>query len=115
MYVMDPLTLLLFVGVVAVAVFLVVRSRRNGIIVRPNTVPPSGKTNTLAITGFVLSFVLSVPAVVLGHIALSQIARTGDSGRGLALASLWIGYAAIVLTLLAIFVLPYYLSQGRYW
>lgn len=113
MYAMDPITLLLIVGVVVLVVFLVRRPRHTSQRLA-DSVPPSGRTSTLAVTGFVLSFVISVPAVVLGHMALSQIAKTGDSGRGLALASLWIGYTSMVLALLAIFVLPHYLSQGRY-
>ena len=31
--------------------------------------------------------------IVCGHIALSQIKRTGEGGRGLAIAALIIGYA----------------------
>jgi hypothetical protein len=38
--------------------------------------------------------------VILGHLALQQIKRTGQEGRGLAIAGLVIGYAAIALTLL---------------
>jgi len=50
------------------------------------------RTNTLAIVGFVLSFVVSVAGIVCSHIALSQIKRTGEGGHGLALAGLIIGY-----------------------
>jgi len=51
-------------------------------------------TNGLAIASLVLSLVGgSVLAVILGHIAKSQIAQTGDDGEGLATAGLVIGYA----------------------
>jgi len=51
--------------------------------------------NTLAIVGFVLAFVVSLGAVICGHIALNQIKRTGERGHGLALAGVIIGYAGI--------------------
>ena len=49
-------------------------------------------TNTLAILALVLSFVVSLGGIICGHIALAQIKRTGEGGRGLALAGLIIGY-----------------------
>ncbi|AMM22820.1 hypothetical protein AX769_22065 (plasmid) [Frondihabitans sp. PAMC 28766] len=56
------------------------------------------KWNTFAIAGFVLSFFLSVAGVVLSGIALSQIRKTGERGRALAVAGLGIGLVAFVLT-----------------
>src|SRR4051794_434926 len=50
--------------------------------------PPAPRTNTLAIVSFVSAFIVSVVAVITGHIALSQIKRTGEGGRGFALAGL---------------------------
>jgi hypothetical protein len=35
---------------------------------------------------------------VFGVIALDQIKRTGEEGRGLALAGIWIGVASLALT-----------------
>ncbi|WP_395640599.1 DUF4190 domain-containing protein [Pseudolysinimonas sp.] len=49
-------------------------------------------TNTLAIIALVLAFVISIGGIICGHIALNQIKRTGEGGRGLALAGLIIGY-----------------------
>ena len=49
-------------------------------------------TNTLAILALVLSFVVSLGGIICGHIALAQIKRTGEGGRGLAIAGLIIGY-----------------------
>jgi hypothetical protein len=49
-------------------------------------------TNTLAILALVLAFVVAPGGIICGHIALSQIKRTGEGGRGLALAGLIIGY-----------------------
>lgn len=50
------------------------------------------KTNTLAIVAFISSFFVHILGIILGHIALSQIKRTGEGGRGLALAGTIIGY-----------------------
>ncbi|MCU1422088.1 MAG: hypothetical protein JWN36_1739 [Microbacteriaceae bacterium] len=57
--------------------------------------PVGPRTNTLAIVGFILAFFVSVGAVICSHIALSQIKRTGEGGRGLAIAGLIIGYVGI--------------------
>lgn len=69
---------------------------------------PSEQTNTLAIIALISSFFISVLGIVLGHIALSQIKKTGEQGRGLALAGTIIGYVitafgaiALVFTLLS--------------
>ncbi len=58
---------------------------------------PSGRTNTFAILSIVFSLFGSLLGVIFGHVALSQIERTGDEGRGLAIAGLAIGYAGLVL------------------
>jgi hypothetical protein len=72
-----------------------------GVYVAPS--PPSGRTEPLAIWSFVLSivslvccgFILGIPAVVMGHLALSNIRKTpGLEGRGLAIAGLAIGYVS---------------------
>ena len=62
----------------------------------------AGSTNNLAIAAFVLAFVAALPAVICGHIALGQIQRTGQSGRGLAIASLWLGYFVLVFAIVAV-------------
>ena len=72
------------------------------------------RTNPLAITSMVLSLVglaMWLPAfggVITGHIALSQIKRTGEGGKGMAIAGIAVGYAVIafiVLYFLVIFVM----------
>ncbi len=63
----------------------------------PYTAAPAQKTNVLAIVSLVLSILwISIPGVVCGHIALNQIKKTGESGRGLAIAGLVVGYIGIV-------------------
>lgn len=56
---------------------------------------PAPRTNTLAIVSLVSAFVVSIVAVITGHIALSQIKRTGETGRGMALAGLILGYIGV--------------------
>jgi hypothetical protein len=57
--------------------------------------PVNQHTNTLAVVTLVLSLFFSVLAIPFGHVALSQINRTGEQGRGLALAGLIIGYIGL--------------------
>jgi Domain of unknown function (DUF4190) len=60
--------------------------------------PPvqANRTNPLAIASLISSFFISLVGIILGHIALSQIKRTGEGGRGLAIAGLVIGYIGLV-------------------
>ncbi|HJW00893.1 MAG TPA: DUF4190 domain-containing protein, partial [Arthrobacter sp.] len=54
-------------------------------------------TNILAILALVFGLAGGLPAIPLGHIALVQIRRTGDSGRGMAIAGLVLGYVWVAL------------------
>ena len=62
--------------------------------------PVVKRTNSLAVAALVCGvaefFTLgltAIPAVILGHMARGQIRRTGEHGRGLALAGLILGWA----------------------
>ncbi len=68
---------------------------------------PQGRTNTLAIVALILGIVVPIGGIICGHIALSQIKRTGENGRGLALAGTVIGY---VLTVLGIIITIAYVA-----
>ncbi|MEV8272866.1 DUF4190 domain-containing protein [Microbacterium sp. NPDC077184] len=87
--------------------------------------PSAPKTNTLAIVSLVsslaalvvLPFIGSLVGVITGHMSLSQIKRTGENGRGLALAGTivgWVGLGFIVLGLLLflLLLLPAILVSG---
>ena len=72
---------------------------------------PVGKVNPLAIASlacglaqFVFGPVATIPAIVLGHVARSQIKRTGEQGAGLALAGLILGWVVVSLVLVVIVV-----------
>lgn len=56
--------------------------------------PPG--TNGMAIAGFVLAFFCTPLGIVFSAIGLSQTSRTGQSGRGLAIAGLVISVVSIV-------------------
>lgn len=64
--------------------------------------PASTKTNVLAIVSLVSAFFVSLVAIITGHIALSQIKKTGEQGRGLAIAGLIIGYIGLVVGIIVI-------------
>ena len=55
------------------------------------------KLNTLAVVSLAsaVSWVGAVAGVITGHIALAQIKRSGEKGRGLAIAGLVVGYLYI--------------------
>ncbi|MCI4659551.1 DUF4190 domain-containing protein [Cryobacterium zhongshanensis] len=61
-----------------------------------------GQRNTLALVAFIGSFFVSLVGIVCGHIALKQIKRTGQDGRGFALAGVIIGYVGFVSGAIAI-------------
>lgn len=54
------------------------------------------KTNTLAIVALILGILVPIGGIIVGHISLNQIKRTGEAGHGLALAGTIIGYVLTV-------------------
>ncbi len=58
--------------------------------------PAPAKTNTLGIITLVLGVLgFGLVPVITGHIALSQIKRTHEDGRGITLAGLILGYVTL--------------------
>jgi peptidyl-prolyl cis-trans isomerase B (cyclophilin B) len=66
--------------------------------------------NVMALIGFILSVsgvvvgITVIPGIVLSHIGMSQIKRTGESGRGFALAGLVVGYCLVGLSVIAVII-----------
>jgi hypothetical protein len=67
------------------------------------------RTNSLAITSLVCGIaqfmfgpLATIPAVVCGHMARSQISRTGEQGAGMALAGLILGWIGVGFTALVV-------------
>ena len=74
-------------------------------VVTPTFVRRSTGTNGLAIASLLLGVLWmwslgSILAVVIGHVALGQIARSGQSGRGMAIAGIVLGYLGLATPLL---------------
>jgi uncharacterized protein DUF4190 len=79
------------------------------------TQPPqwgvSQRTNTLAIVSLVCGIaqfatgITFIPAIICGHLARTQIRRTGEQGDGMALAGLILGYVGAVLTIVVLIII----------
>lgn len=74
---------------------------------------PVQKTNSMAIAALVASLTVSFLGIVFGHIALSQIRRTGEGGRGLAIAGLIIGYIATAISALLLIMFIVTIKQAN--
>lgn len=55
------------------------------------------RTNGLAIGAFVTAFFVPLIGAILGHVAYSQIKRTGEGGQGLAIAAIVIGWVGTLI------------------
>jgi hypothetical protein len=69
----------------------------------PYPVPPKSDYNTFAVLSPIFAVVVPPAGVALGHLALPQIRRTGERGKGAAIAGVVIGYvmcAALIAGLL---------------
>ena len=56
----------------------------------------------MAIASLISAFLFAPLGIVFGHMSLSQIKRSGEDGRGLAVAGLVIGYVVTALTVITI-------------
>ncbi|PNW10135.1 putative regulator of septum formation [Microbacterium sp. AG157] len=67
------------------------------------TVPAaSDRTNGISILAIILGFVFPIGGIIAGAVALAQIKRTGEKGRGLAITGIVAGAVISVLTILAV-------------
>jgi TRAP-type C4-dicarboxylate transport system permease small subunit len=74
--------------------------------------PPAQKTNVLAIVSLVASIaglvilwgIGSLAGVITGHIAMSQIKKTGEQGRGMALGGLIVGYIGLAFAIIGVII-----------
>jgi len=71
--------------------------------------PPTNQLAIVSLVAGIASYVMlpvigAVVAVITGHMARSQIKRTGESGNGLALAGLILGYVHLALGLIVLLV-----------
>jgi hypothetical protein len=81
----------------------------------------SSKTNALAITGFVFSLVsflftiFAIPGLIVSIIGLSQIKKTGEDGKGLAIAGIIISAIVLALIILALIIFLIALASVGYY
>jgi hypothetical protein len=68
-------------------------------------VPPVNTTSVLAIVAFVAAFFVGLAGVICGIISLTQLKRTGQKGRGFAIAGIVIGGVQMVTAVLVSFVM----------
>lgn len=112
--------LYIFVGVlIGVVLFLLLRRRQAKKAATPqsdvqggvlSSIPNVGgaassdRLSVFAVLSLILSVVVAPLGIVLGHVALVDIRRTHDRGRGLAIAGLIVGYlwTAGIFTILAV-------------
>lgn len=62
------------------------------------------RTNVLAIVGLILAIFFPIVGAIVGHVALSQIKKTGEEGRGIALAAVIVGWTLTGLAIIAVIV-----------
>lgn len=60
---------------------------------------PATRVNSFAILSLIVAAILAPAGIPLAIIALRQIRRTGERGREIALAGLWIGIVVTVIYL----------------
>ena len=68
----------------------------------PYGYPVQRPTNGLAVAALICGILIAPLGIVFGHIALHQIKRTGDEGRGMAIAGVVLGYLLTVLGVLVL-------------
>ena len=88
---------------------LPVRVTAPGPAADPVLVTPRAGTNGYAIASFACGLgqfmvgpLATIPAIVFGHMARSQIRRTGEQGAGLALVGLLLGWGAVILGIIGL-------------
>lgn len=123
---LDPLAIIILVLLVAGLVTIIVVTKNRSKRVEGHTVQTTAgavdggstylvtRTNGLAIASLVVVFFSSLIGLILGHVALAQIRRTGEGGRGLALAAVIIGWVGMGLVLVVALIIGIYVSNGSH-
>jgi peptidyl-prolyl cis-trans isomerase B (cyclophilin B) len=79
----------------------------------PAAYPQPRPTNAMAIASIVCAFVLAPLGVIFGHISLSQIKKSGEEGRGLAIAGLIVGYLITFVSIISlVFIFAFFVWLG---
>lgn len=81
---------------------------------RPGAPAPRPPLNGLAVAALICGILgLAPAAIVLGHVGFAQARRSGQRGRGLAIAGFLLGYLALVLLLVGALVYSAFVTGLR--
>lgn len=69
----------------------------------------------MAIVSLVTGFLFAPLGIVFGHISLSQIKKSGEEGRGLAIAGLVVGYVLTALTVVTVVIVVWFAAVFVNW
>lgn len=69
---------------------------------QPPLTPPYQKTNSMAITGFVLAFLMPLLGLILSIVGLRQVKKRGEGGKTLAVAGIIVSAVTIAIATLII-------------
>ncbi|MFJ6651678.1 septum formation family protein [Microbacterium sp. NPDC091313] len=68
----------------------------------PPPVDYANRTNILSIFALILGFLVPLGGIIAGAVGLAQVKRTGEKGRGLAIAGIVVGSVMTVLSIVAV-------------
>ncbi|WP_394553363.1 DUF4190 domain-containing protein [Agromyces sp. MMS24-JH15] len=93
------------VGLVAVALGVIsIPLARRAPATSQGAVAPAGlgagRTNGLALASIIVVWFSSIVGLILGHVALSQIRKTGEDGRGMAVTAVSVGWVFTALSVI---------------
>lgn len=66
---------------------------------------PYRPTSTLAVVAMVFAFLVPLVGIIIGHVALNQIRKTGEGGHGVALAATILSWVFFGITVF-FFIIP---------
>lgn len=78
----------------------------------PPPVDYANRTNVVSIFALVLGFVVPIGGIIAGAIGLSQVKRTGEKGRGLAIAGIIVGSVMTLLGIIGVVLFFVFLTIG---
>ncbi|KTR95311.1 hypothetical protein NS220_06435 [Microbacterium testaceum] len=78
----------------------------------PPPVDYANRTNVVSIFALVLGFLVPIGGIIAGVVGLSQVKRTGEKGRGLAIAGIIVGSVMTLLTIVGVILFFVFVALG---